>query len=85
MHVEHSLTLGHEILSALWLNYIYIAKIVLSVLSVLSVLPALSVLLGQLKIDNPLEGAPVHPVLKIDAHGAHVRRTKESWEDQKAG
>ena len=24
------------------------------------------------------------PVLKIDAHGAHVRRTKESWEDQKA-
>ena len=25
------------------------------------------------------------PVLKVDAHGAHVRRTKESWEDQKAG
>ena len=25
------------------------------------------------------------PVLEIDAHGAHVRRTKESWEDQKAG
>ena len=23
------------------------------------------------------------PVLKVDAHGAHVRRTKESWEDQK--
>ena len=28
---------------------------------------------------------PIYPVLKIDAHGAHVRRTKESWEDQKAG
>ena len=27
----------------------------------------------------------VSPVLKVDAHGAHVRRTKESWEDQKAG
>ena len=25
------------------------------------------------------------PVLKVDAHGAHVQRTKESWEDQKAG
>ena len=25
------------------------------------------------------------PVREIDAHGAHVRRTKESWEDQKAG
>ena len=24
-------------------------------------------------------------VLKVDAHGAHVLRTKESWEDQKAG
>ena len=24
-------------------------------------------------------------VLKVDAHGAHVRRTKESWEDQKDG
>ena len=23
-------------------------------------------------------------VLEIDAHGAHVRRTKESWEDQRA-
>ena len=28
---------------------------------------------------------PFGPVLEIDAHGAHVRRTKESWEDQKAG
>ena len=28
---------------------------------------------------------PGAPVLEIDAHGAHVRRTKESWEDQKAG
>ena len=27
----------------------------------------------------------ITPVLEIDAHGAHVRRTKESWEDQKAG
>ena len=25
------------------------------------------------------------PVLKVDAHGAHVRGTKESWGDQKAG
>ena len=25
------------------------------------------------------------PVLKVDAHGAHVRETKESWGDQKAG
>ena len=25
------------------------------------------------------------PVLEIYAHSAHVRRTKESWEDQKAG
>ena len=25
------------------------------------------------------------PVLKVDTHSAHVRRTKESWEDQKAG
>ena len=29
--------------------------------------------------------APLTPVLKVDAHCAHVRRTKESWEDQKAG
>ena len=28
---------------------------------------------------------PLTPVLKVDAHCAHVRRTKESWEDQKAG
>ena len=27
---------------------------------------------------------PFGPVLEIDAHGAHVRRTKESWEEQKA-
>ena len=27
----------------------------------------------------------VPPVLKVDAHGAHVRGTKESWGDQKAG
>ena len=27
---------------------------------------------------------PYRPVLKVDAHGAHVRRTKESLEDQKA-
>ena len=25
------------------------------------------------------------PVLKVDAHDAHVRGTKESWGDQKAG
>ena len=25
------------------------------------------------------------PVLKVDAHGAHMRGTKESWGDQKAG
>ena len=25
------------------------------------------------------------PVLKVDAHGAHVRGTKKSWGDQKAG
>ena len=25
------------------------------------------------------------PVLKVDAHGAHVRGTKESWGDRKAG
>ena len=25
------------------------------------------------------------PVLKVDAHSAHVRGTEESWGDQKAG
>ena len=32
----------------------------------------------------PESGAKYRPVLKVDAHGAHVRRTKESLEDQKA-
>ena len=31
------------------------------------------------------QGMILYPVLEIDAHGAHVRRTKESWDDQKAG
>ena len=28
---------------------------------------------------------PPAPVLKVNAHGAHVRGTKASWGDQKAG
>ena len=30
-------------------------------------------------------GVEESPVLKVDSHGAHVRGTKESWGDQKAG
>ena len=35
--------------------------------------------------DSRRYASVIIPVLEIDAHGAHVRRTKESWEDQKAG